>query len=121
MTMREAIKFGGDLALIACLCGCSTLRETFPARTATEQLLISTAADRAMGDENFSGMTGQRVFVDDKYFESYDKGYAVCLIRERLYANGALMVTNGNQADVIMEIRSGALSIDNTDFLFGLP
>jgi len=59
--------------------------------------------------------------VEEKYFESYDKGYAVGVIRERLSASGALLVKAEDKADVIVEPRSGVLSMDNDETLVGLP
>jgi hypothetical protein len=59
--------------------------------------------------------------VEDKYFEGYDKGYIVGLIRERLSASGALLVKTDDKADVIVEARSGAFSIDSSGTLVGLP
>ena len=58
--------------LLALLCvGCKTVRETTPARTATEQLLLGTAADHATEDRFFQWLAGKKVFVDDKYFECF--------------------------------------------------
>jgi hypothetical protein len=107
------------LALAAGLSGCVTQRESSPPRTATEQLLISSAADTALESLDFPWLRGKRVTLDDKYFESYDKGYVVGLFRERLSASGALLVQTN--ADVIVEIRSGALSVNNAEMLLGIP
>jgi hypothetical protein len=101
--------------------GCQSGKESLPARTATEELLLSSAADHALGDAQFSWLAGKKVFVEEKYFEGYDKGYLVGLIRERLSASGALLVKTDDKADVIVEIRSGAFSIDSSGTLVGLP
>ncbi len=103
------------------LCGCKTARETNPARTATEQLLLSTAAEHATEDRFFAWLTGKKVFVEDKYFDSYDKGNAISLIRERLSSSGALLMKTDDKADIIVEIRSDALSTDNSSTLLGIP
>lgn len=109
------------LTLVAGVAGCHTVKESTPLRTATEQLLLSSAADCAMEKVHFGWLEGRRVFVEEKHFESYDKGYAVGLIRERLAISGALLVNKMNQADVVVEIRSGVLSMDSTETLVGLP
>jgi hypothetical protein len=119
--MRDAMKLVCWLLLAAALCGCHTVRESTPPRTATEQLLLTTAADNALAEQRFSWLEGKRTFLQDKYFESYDKGFVVGLIRERLSASGALLVKRENRAEVIVEIRSGALSMDNSERLVGLP
>ncbi len=109
------------LALMAGVSGCQTVRESTPPRTATEELLLSTAADSALENTQFSWLEGKRVFVEEKYFESYDKGYVMGLMRQRFSASGALLVKTDDKADVIVEIRSGALSIDTSETLVGLP
>jgi hypothetical protein len=109
------------LALAAGVSGCQTTKDSAPARTATEELLLSTATDRALEHASFPWLAGKRVFVEEKYFESTDKGYAVGLMRERLSASGALLVKTDDKAEVIVEIRSGALSMDTAQMLVGLP
>ena len=42
-------------------------------------------------------------------------------MRERLCASGALLVKTEDKAEVIVEVRSGALSMDTSQFLVGLP
>ena len=55
------------LALIAGVSGCSTVKESTPPRTATEELLLSTATDRAIEPARFPWLDGKKVFVEDKY------------------------------------------------------
>ena len=62
--------------LAVLLAGCTTQRNSQPVRTATEQLLISAAADRAATQLSLSIPAGTRVFVDPQYFQGYDDGYA---------------------------------------------
>lgn len=110
------------LALLAGVTGCHTIKDTTPARTATEQLLLSAASERALTQaEPLDWLKGKRVFVEDKYFESYDKGQAVGVVRERLSAAGCLLADTSTNAEIIVEIRSAALSIDDDDYLVGLP
>jgi hypothetical protein len=101
--------------------GCVTNRTTEPARTATEQLLLSTATDRALQSANFAPFANQKVFLDTTYFDSYDCKYAIGTIRDALSRAGALLENNATNSDIILEARSGALSIDSTVFLFGIP
>jgi hypothetical protein len=103
------------------LCGCYTSRISETPRTATEELLISQAAEEAMKGIDLTWLRGRRVFIDDKYFESYDKGFAVSLIRERLSRYGAFITATNDKADVIVEIRSGSLAMNTSQFLVGLP
>jgi hypothetical protein len=107
--------------LAAALCGCTTVRESTPPRTATEQLLLSTAAQSATEDRDFAWVSGKKIFVEEKYFESYDKGNAIGLLRERLSASGARLVKTDTQAEIIVEIRSPVLSMNNSSTLIGVP
>ena len=113
----------GTLLLFAVflLGGCTTIRTTDPARTATEQLLLSTAVDHALRSANFTAFANQKVFVDTTYFDSYDSKYAVGTIRDALSRAGALLEDNLTNGDIIMEARSGALSTDNSTYLLGIP
>jgi hypothetical protein len=103
------------------LCGCYTSRVSETPRTATEQLLLSRAAEQAMKGVDVMWLQGKKIFVEDKYFESYDKGYAVGVIRERLSRYGALITSTNDKADVIVEIRSGSLAMNTSELLIGIP
>src|SRR5258706_14819028 len=83
--------------------GCRSLRVTEPPRTAIEQLLLSTADDDAMKGFNLLPLKGKKIYVEEKYFESYDKGYALGNIRELLCRNGCRLVEKREEADTIVE------------------
>lgn len=96
------------------LTACSTVKESLPARTATEQLLLSTAADHAVSKLEFDLPQHSKVFVDTQYFDtaSTDAKYAISAIRYRLGLQGYRVVEDKNEAEDIVEIRLGALSIN---------
>jgi hypothetical protein len=99
--------------------GCTTWETTTTPRTAIEQLLLSTAADRCLNQSRL--VAGNRkVFLDTQYLDAYDKQYLISMVRERLGSRG-LLVDKADLADIVVEIRSGGLAIDKSDFLFGLP
>lgn len=101
--------------------GCASSLLTNPPRSATEQLLLSSAADRAMASVNLDIFAGRAIYLDLTYFDSYDSKYAEGEIRDALFRAGALLIDNETNADVIIEARSGALAIDNDTVLFGIP
>ncbi len=101
--------------------GCVQLRQTDPARTATEQLLLSTAADRAIGSTDLSEFAHKKVFLDTNYFDSYDSKYAIGTLRDALSRAGAILVSDAKDSAITIEARSGALSTDNRTYLLGLP
>jgi hypothetical protein len=101
--------------------GCSTQRDSQPARTATEELLISSAVDHALDRLHVDIPKGTRIWVSADNFDGYDQKYAVGTIRDRLLRQGAVLVADKGQADTIVEIRSGALSTDQNGMLIGIP
>jgi hypothetical protein len=110
------------IAVLAALLatGCSTSVMTNPPRSVTEQLLLSTAADRAIASRSYIDFAHKKVFVDQTYFDSYDPKYVIGSIRDALSRAGALLVNSAKDSDIIIEARSGGLSIDASDSLFGI-
>lgn len=94
---------------------------TSPPRSVTEQLLLSTAADRALTNADFQIFADKKIYLDATYFDSYDSKYAIGSIRDALSRAGALLVEAATNSDVIIQARSGGLSIDGSDSLIGVP
>ncbi|WP_337997712.1 DUF6655 family protein [Oleispirillum naphthae] len=113
-------RFAVALACLA-LAACTTERQTTTSRTATEQLLISAAADRAAVEVVRAVPPGKKTFVDAGNFEATDGKYAIGAIRAAVLARGALLAAERKDAEVVVEIRAGALGIDNSDTIVGLP
>ncbi|HET6224488.1 MAG TPA: DUF6655 family protein [Dongiaceae bacterium] len=109
------------MPILVVVVACSSERETQPARTASEQLMISSAVDHALDRLHVDIPRGTRIWVNADNFEGYDQKYAVGAIRDHLLRQGALLVADKGQADTIVEIRSGALSTDENSMLIGIP
>ncbi|WP_397569730.1 DUF6655 family protein [Schlesneria sp. T3-172] len=101
--------------------GCSTMKRSDTARTAREQFLISGAVDQSLAKCDFTAFQGSRVFVEEKYLEGIDKGYVVGSIRHRLMLNGAIIAPKAEDADIVVEVRSGGIGTDNSDSYVGIP
>lgn len=101
--------------------GCATTSTTNTPRTATEQLLISAAIDRAMSDVRFGDLSGYSVFIDDKYLDSVDKGYLVGSLRHRVLKAGGRLAPAADAADVVVEARSGGVGTDTQESFVGIP
>jgi hypothetical protein len=114
-----------SLCLPACLlvvAGCGTTRSSDTTRTATEQLLISDAVDRAVQSVNLGPLAGQSVFLDDsRLSDAVDKNYIVSTLRQHMLASGCILRDTRDQADFIVEARAGAVGTDRNDLLFGIP
>jgi hypothetical protein len=109
------------LAAALALSGCTTEHESNPDRTATEQLLISTAAERAASKLALQMPVDSKIFVDASNFEGVDAKYAIAAIRAHLLEHGNRLVDDKGKADEIVEIRAGALSMDQNALLIGIP
>ena len=109
------------LAAIVFFSGCTTTRTTNTARTGMEQLLISNAVDQTLNKVALPEVSGRKVFVDDKYLESVDKGYILGSLRQRLLTNGAHVVDAKEGSDITMEIFSGGVGTDNVESYLGVP
>jgi len=110
------------LALILWLPGCGTTRWSDTARTATEQLLISNAIDRAVSELDFAVLGGRDVYFDPAYLRgTTDENYLVSSLRQHLLASGAVLREARTEADFVVEARSGGVGTDRSDLLFGVP
>jgi hypothetical protein len=96
-------------------------RVTVPTRGAREEMVISTAADRAAEKLAADLPLGGSVYVDATYFDAPDAKYAIGAIRAAIARRGTRIVPDRSEADRVVEIRSGALSIDQNKFLIGIP
>jgi len=102
------------------LSGCISERATSPLRTATEELLVSSAADRAADKLAQQIPANIRAYLD-AYIDAPDGIYATRAIRDRLLRRGIALSDDRATADVVIEVRSGALSTDEKTILLGTP
>ena len=101
--------------------GCVKYRSSEPKRTATEQLLLSTAADHALKSLDVSILKDRKVFLNTTYFDAVDKEYVIGSIRDLFFSTGVPLVDDMAEAEVVVEMRNGAFSIDGADSLTGMP
>ncbi|CAN5408256.1 hypothetical protein BH09PSE1_BH09PSE1_29190 [soil metagenome] len=118
--MRAVLK-GAAIALTGLVAACASTTETNPGRTATEQLLISRATDRAVEGLTLPVPKGSKVFVDELYFRAENSSYAVSAIRDALSEAGYALAVSRDSADVVFELRAGALSLEQMRRMVGLP
>src|ERR1700722_1118578 len=113
---------GSTLLFITLLiAGCTTNKTTTTARSATEELLLSTATDHALQKVGLEVFAGRKVYLDATYFDSVDSKYVLGTMRDAISRAGALLVDNATNSEVIIEARSGALAINESETMFGLP
>ena len=88
-------------------------------RTAMEQMLLSVAADRALSLDSLP-IDGKKVYLDTTYLTPYDKDYVISNFRSAISAR-ATITSNSESAEIIVEPRCGALAIDKSELLIGIP
>ncbi|MBX3365343.1 MAG: hypothetical protein KF866_11345 [Phycisphaeraceae bacterium] len=109
------------VCLLTAAAGCASSRVTDPARTATEQFLLSQAAAEAVRQLSFDVLRGRRVFVDATYFAASEQAFVLGEVRAKLLLSGVQIARDINDAQVVLEVRSGGVGIDRDDYLLGLP
>ena len=78
------------IATCALILGCGTTKFSDTGRTATEQLLISSAMEDLADGYDYARLSGLKVFVKCAY-PTTDSDYLKSLIRQELAANGAFV------------------------------
>lgn len=105
---------------LATIVGCTNTSTSNTPRTAKEQMLLSNAVDQSLDKIDFMPIYGQKVFIEDKYLECVDKNYVMGSLRHRVMrAGGALAAAD--DAEVIMEVRSGGVGTDSSEMFLGIP
>lgn len=109
--------------LVAALLGtaaCSSSRKTQPEHSATEQLLVTNAVDEAVRQLRLPLPDGAKVFLRTDGIEGEYAAYAKAAIREEVVEQGAHLTEERVDADTVIDVRSGAMSIDEFDTLVGM-
>jgi hypothetical protein len=110
------------VALGALASGCGTTKWSDSPRTATEQLLISDAVDRAISEIDFSALADKNVYLDTRYIvTALDQNYVVSTLRQHMLASGCIIKDKPEDSDYVVEVRSGSLGTNRQDLLFGVP
>lgn len=111
--------------------GCGTTKSF----TATEQLLLSDAVDSTITKIDFRPLSNHKIYLDTKYSEAAGKptqggaldsklvnaDYVISAVRQQLLAAECMLVDKRDEADLIVEIRTGALGSDSHSVIYGLP
>lgn len=119
--MAESRLFLGMVVLVGLISGCSSIKESDTARTGMEQLLISSASDQALDKIDLNPIRGANTYVETKYLECVDKNYIILSLRQRLSRQGCKLTEKPEEADVIVEIASGAVGTDKNETFIGIP
>lgn len=130
--VRASLRRLVALGLLLTTLGCGSTKS----RTATEQLLMSDAVDRAVAQIDFTDLAGQKIFFDTKYivntkdpqFIGNQKGlgfvnaeYVIGSLRQQMVAADCRLQEKVEDADFVVEARLGAVGVDNNEVIYGMP
>ncbi|MGD9853684.1 MAG: DUF6655 family protein [Planctomycetaceae bacterium] len=108
-------------ALAVLIAGCTHNQKSNTSRTGMEQLLISNAIDQSLEKVNFHPFGGHAVYLEEKYTDSVDKAYLIGSVRHRMMNAGARLVEKPEDAQIIVELRSGGVGTDASESFVGIP
>lgn len=109
------------IAGIAAGAGCGKVRVTDPARTATEQFLLSGAARKALSQLSFDALHNRSVYLESRYYGAPEQEFVMGELRANMLLAGVRLVSTRDEAEIVVEARSGGVGIDREDFLLGVP
>lgn len=106
--------------------GCASIRVTDPLETATEQFLMSEAARQAIGQLATDSLRDRKVYVNTAFITSDREPapqilFAIAELRAKLLTDGVRLVDHQSDAQIVLELRTGSIGIDRTEFLLGIP
>ncbi len=102
--------------------GCGTNKVSGTTRTATEQLLLTSAWDDALRRVDFRPLTGVPVYFDPQYLTStIDQGWMVSSIRQAMLSQGVLLRPKAEQAQWVVEARVGTYGTNDSNWMIGIP
>ncbi len=103
------------------VCGCTSTPTSNTARTATEQMLVSNAVDQSLSKVDFQAFGQRKVFLEEKYLDCVDKNYVVSSVRHHVLLQGGQIASKAEEADIILEVRSGAIGTNSLNSFLGIP
>lgn len=106
--------------------GCATIRTTDPQHTATEQFLLSGAAQSAVDQVSADTLRDRIVYIDTTYLTTAwqtapELSFLIGQFRSKLLEGGARLADKREEAQIILELRSGGVGVDRLEYLLGVP
>lgn len=108
-----ALAFGG--------CSSFTARITSSERSGSEQLLLTGISDQAIECLNFAPLAGAHVYLDDSHIDATDDDWITFSLRRTMARQGLLLVSDEDDAEVVVDAAVAAYGTDETDCRIALP
>ncbi|HVY61200.1 MAG TPA: DUF6655 family protein, partial [Planctomycetota bacterium] len=102
-------------------CAGKVARETTTPRTAEEQLLVSSAEERAVAKVDLLALQGRTVYVDDARLPASERPYVASAFAELCAASGAYLVRDASRAAVVVEVRAAAAALSDQRWVLTVP
>lgn len=119
---RLVVCWAGCVFSLAVYSGCGTTRSSDSARTATEQMLISSAIDKAVNEINLQPLAGKEVYLDtDRLVGLVDMNYLIGTLKQAMLSNGVILKLDRASAKYIVEARAGVLGTNSSTVMIGIP
>lgn len=114
------------MAFVSLAGGCATIRVTHPPHTATEQFLMSVATSRAIDQLSAEVLRDRTVYVETTYLTAttqptQEHSFLIGELRAKLLMSGVRLANKREEAQIVVEVRSGGVGIDYLEYLLGLP
>ena len=109
------------IVLLLFLTGCTSRTVSNTPRTAIEQLLLSTAVDKAFEKISLPELSDKKVYLDFSNLESYDCEYVKSAFKGYVAESGATVIEKSEETDYTIQISCGALGNEYKDTLLGIP
>ncbi len=120
--------------LLLLFIGCGTTKSY----TATEQLLMSDAVDSTVSKIDFRPLQGKRIYLDTAFLTGaktvpgmpnpilgpqnlINADYVISSVRQQMIGDGCLFEEKRDDADLVVEVRIGALGTDGHSVTYGIP
>jgi hypothetical protein len=118
----ETTRLGVVVCLAILATGCATIRTTDPPHTATEQFLLTGAAQAAVEQLSADALRDRIVFIDTTYLTTAwqtapELSFMIGEFRARLLKGGARLAPTRDKAQIVLEVRSNGVGIDRLEFL----
>ena len=127
MSILRRLEYRMVLCLLPVLTlGCATIRVTDPPRTATEQFLLSGAAEAAVEQLSADALRDRIVYIDTTYLTTSwqtapELSFMIGEFRSKLLKGGARLAPSREKAQIVIEMRSPGVGVDRLEFLLGIP
>ena len=122
MKKTLATLLAGAAVTALLMSGCADPNITRTGRSAIEQLVLTTAADRTIGKMSFRFLKGEKVRIDySNMTPQVDKNYIQGILEARVSATGAIIALKPDEAKYVLRPVCATFATEDDKIMFGTP